>query len=118
MTDSPSVKADAVAGSGSRGFDDGKQINGRKRHVVVDTFGLLIAVMVTATDVGDRAAAQVLLTQVTAAHHPLTLVWADGAYTGSLVEYCLATLPLVLVTVIVIVKGSDDMRRFVVLPKR
>nr|WSW49894.1 hypothetical protein OG296_43580 [Streptomyces sp. NBC_01001] len=38
--------------------------------------------MVTAADVGDRAAAQVLLTQVAAAHHLLALVWADGGYTG------------------------------------
>uniref|UniRef100_A0AAU3HR47 IS5 family transposase n=1 Tax=Streptomyces sp. NBC_01393 TaxID=2903851 RepID=A0AAU3HR47_9ACTN len=114
VIDSQSVKADAVVGSGSRGFDGGKLINGRKRHVVVDTLGLLLAVMVTAADVGDRTAAQVLLTQVTAAHHLLALVWADGGYTGSLVEYCLAALALVLA----IVKRSDDMRGFVVLPKR
>ena len=99
--------------SDSRSFDGGKLIDGRKRHVVVDTLGLLLAVMVTAADVGHRAAAQVLLTQVTAAHHLLALVWADGGYTGSLVEYCLAALALVLA----IVKRSDGMRGFVVLPK-
>ncbi|WP_443059572.1 transposase [Streptomyces sp. NBC_00443] len=104
----------AWAGSDSRGFDGGKLINGRKRHVVVDTPGLLLAVMVTAADVGDRAAADVLLHQVADAHHRLALVWADGGYTGSLVEHCLATLALVLA----IVKRSDDMRGFVVLPKR
>ena len=114
VIDSQSVKADAVVGSDSRSFDGGKLIDGRKRHVVVDTLGLLLAVMVTAADVGDRAAAQVLLTQVTAAHHLLALVWADGGYTGSLVEYCLAALALVLA----IVKRSDGMRGFVVLPKR
>ncbi|WP_380792953.1 transposase (plasmid) [Streptomyces albidoflavus] len=48
------------------------------------------------------------------AHHRLELVWADGGYTGSLVEHCLATLALVLA----IVKRSDDTRGFVVLPKR
>ncbi|MFE5587337.1 IS5 family transposase [Kitasatospora sp. NPDC056531] len=114
VIDSQSVKADAVVGSDSRGFDGGKLVNGRKRHAVVDTLGLLIAVMVTAADVGDRAAAQVLLAQATAAHHLLALVWADGGYTGSLVEYCLAALALVLA----IVKRGDDMRGFVVLPKR
>ncbi|MEU6667986.1 transposase [Streptomyces sp. NPDC046727] len=67
VIDSQSVKTDAVVGSGSRGFDGGKLINGRKRHVVVDTLGLLLAVMVTAADVGDRAAAKVLLAQVAAA---------------------------------------------------
>jgi transposase len=52
--------------------------------------------------------------QVTDVHHRLELVWADGGYTGTLVEYCLATFALVLA----IVKRSDDMRGFVVLPKR
>ncbi|MFF7903984.1 transposase, partial [Streptomyces sp. NPDC007920] len=61
----------------------------RKRHVVVDTLGLLLDVMVTAADVGDRAAAHVLLEQVATAHHRLALVWADGGYTGSLIEHCL-----------------------------
>ncbi|MFE0420827.1 transposase [Streptomyces tendae] len=81
---------------------------------MVDTLGLLPGVMVTSANVGDRAVGQVLLRQVADAHHLLTLVWADGGYTGSLVEYCLATFALVLA----IVKRSDDMRGFVVLPKR
>jgi transposase len=70
--------------------------------------------MVTAADTGDRTAARVLLKQVGDAHHRLALVWADGGYTGSLVEHCLAAFALVLA----IVKRSDDMRGFVVLPKR
>lgn len=114
VIDSQSVKADAVVGADSRGFDGGKLVNGRKRHVVVDTLGLLLGVMVTAADTGDRAAAQVLLRHVADAHHQVELVWADGGYTGSLVEYCLATLALVLA----IVKRSDDRKGFVVLPKR
>lgn len=114
VIDSQSVKADAVVGADSRGYDGGKQINGRKRHVVVDTLGLLLGVMVTAADVGDRTAAQVLPARVAAAHHRLALVWGDGGYTGSLVEHCLATFALVLA----IVKRSDDVRGFVVLPKR
>jgi transposase len=114
VIDSQSVKADAVVGADSRGFDGGKIINGRKRHVVVDTLGLLLGVMVTAADIGDRTAAKVLLGQVADAHHRLELVWADGGYTGSLVEHCLVTFALVLA----IVKRSDDRRGFVVLPKR
>jgi transposase len=115
VIDSQSVKADAVVGSDSRGFDGGKLINGRKRHVVVDTLGLLLGVMVTAADTGDRAAAQVLLEQVADAHHRrLALVWADGGYTGSLVDYCFTALALVLA----IVKRSDGQKGFVVLPKR
>ncbi|AIA01448.1 Tn5741 family transposase [Streptomyces noursei] len=114
VIDSQSVKADAVVGSDSRGFDGGKLINDRKRHVVVDTLGLLLAVMVTAADTGDRTAAHVLLEQVADAHHRLALVWADGGYTGSLVEHCLTALALVLA----VVKRSNNMRGFVVLPKR
>ncbi|MEV7472018.1 IS5 family transposase [Streptomyces kronopolitis] len=114
VIDSQSVKADAVVGADSRGFDGGKLVNGRKRHVVVDTLGLLLGVMVTAADTGDRAAAQVLLGQVADAHHRLELVWADGGYTGPLVEHCLTVLALVLT----IVRRSDDMRGFVVLHKR
>jgi transposase len=114
VIDSQSVKADAVVGADSRGFDGGKLINGRKRHVAVDTLGLLLGVIVTAADVGDRTAAQVLLEQVAEAHHRLALVWADGGYTGSLAEYCLTTFALVLA----IVKRSDDQKGFVVLPKR
>lgn len=114
VIDSQSVKADAVVGSDSRGFDGGKLVNGRKRHVVVDTLGLLLGVMVTSVDVGDRTAARILLARVADAHHHLALIWADGGYTGSLIEYCLAALALVLA----IVKRSDDMRGFVVLPKR
>ncbi|WP_436847771.1 IS5 family transposase [Streptomyces avermitilis] len=114
VIDSQSVKADAVVGSDSRGFDGGKLVNGRKRHVVADTLGLLLGVMVTAADVGDRAAAQVLLRQVADVHHQLELVWADGGYTGPLVAHCLSALALVLA----IVKRSDDQKGFVVLPKR
>ncbi|MEU0069267.1 transposase [Streptomyces sp. NPDC006332] len=114
VIDSQSVKADAVIGSDGRGFDGGKLINGRKRHVVVDTLGLLLGVMVTAADTGDRTAAHILLEQVTDARHRLALIWADGGYTGSLVEHCLDAFALVLA----IVKRSDDMRGFVVLPER
>ncbi|MFJ8111000.1 transposase [Streptomyces sp. NPDC096132] len=112
MIDSQSVRADAVFGADSQGFDGGKLINGRKRHVVVDTLGLLLGVMVTAADTGDRAAAHVLLGQVTDAHHRLELVRADGGCTGNLVEHCLTVLALVLA----IVERGDGMRAFVVLP--
>lgn len=114
VIDSQSVKADAVVGADSRGFDGGELVNGRKRHVVADTLGLLLGVMVTAADTGDRIAARVLLGQVAGAHHRLELVWADGGYTGRLVEYCRATFALVLA----IVQRSDNVRGFVVLPKR
>nr|WTB28629.1 IS5 family transposase [Streptomyces sp. NBC_00830] len=114
VIDSQSVKADAVVGADSRGFDGGKLINGRKRHVVVDTLGLLLGVMVTSAGVGDRTAAPGPAATSHRRAPPVGAGLADGGYTGSLIEYCLAALALVLA----IVKRSDDMRGFVVLPKR
>jgi transposase len=104
VIDSQSVKADAVVGSDSRGFDGGKLVNGRKRHVVVDTLGLLLAVMVTAADT-DRPHRRPRPAAAPRRHPPPAGPHlADGGYTGSLVEYCLATLALVLA----IVKRNDD----------
>ncbi|WP_329138287.1 transposase [Streptomyces sp. NBC_01476] len=73
-----------------------------------------MGVMVTAADVGDRTAAQVLLQRVAEAHHRQELVWADGGYTGSLVEHCLAALALVLQ----VVQRSNGQKGFVVLSRR
>lgn len=61
IIDSASVKAAETVGSGSSGFDAGKRVNGRKRHIAVDTVGLLICVLVTGADVQDRTAARNLL---------------------------------------------------------
>ncbi|MEU9187072.1 transposase [Streptomyces sp. NPDC048484] len=62
MVDSQSVKADATVALASRGYDAGKKINGRKRHVLTDTLGLLLAVLVTPASTTDRDAARILLT--------------------------------------------------------
>jgi putative transposase len=77
--DSQSVKTTEVAGD--VGFDTGKLVKGRKRHIVVDTLGLLLAVMVTNAAVQDADAARVLLAGFTAARFPrLAKIWADNAY--------------------------------------
>src|SRR5664279_3641761 len=60
--DSQSVKAADTVGANTRGYDGGKKINGRKRHIAVDTLGLLLAVTVTAASVQDRDGASPLLT--------------------------------------------------------
>jgi putative transposase len=77
--DSQSVKA--PGGGGDRGTDGGKRVKGRKRHVAVDTLGLLLAVVVTAANVDDGAAAPELLAQLPADEFPrLARLWADGKY--------------------------------------
>ncbi len=98
----------------SSGYDGGKKVPGRKRHIVTDTLGLLLAVAVTAANVGDRDAAVPLLRQLRSLHREIALVWADGGYTGGLVGWAKEKLALTLE----VVKRTDDMNGFVVLPRR
>jgi transposase len=77
--DSQSVKATEAADS--RGYDGAKKVTGRKRHIVVDSLGLLLAVLVTTADVADAVAAKQVLTPLTYERFPrLRVVRADSAY--------------------------------------
>jgi transposase len=82
VIDSQSVKAADTVGAGSRGFDAGKKINGRKRHIAVDVEGFLLAVVVTAANIGDRMGAKLLVIAVLNVCSRLKLIWADSGYDG------------------------------------
>ncbi len=110
--DSQSVKTTAVPSS--RGFDAGKKINGRKRHILVDTLGLIITMAVTTAAIQDRDGARVLLRRFGIHRKKLRKVWVDGGYRGELVEWVKRTFRYCLEVVL----RSDDMKGFVVLPKR
>jgi transposase len=114
VIDSQSVKADAVVGAGSRGYDGGKKINGRRRHLICDTLGLLLMINVTAGDVTDRQAATDMLPALRERFPTITRLWADGGYTGTLITWALAVLHLA----VTVIKRSDDTSGFVVLPRR
>ena len=73
-----------MIGRAYRGYDAGKKINGRKRHIAVDTMGLLLAVVITAASVQDRDAARPLLWNLHRACRRIRLIWADAVYTGKL----------------------------------
>jgi putative transposase len=77
--DSQTVKATEIADS--RGYDGGKKITGRKRHIVVDKLGLLLVVLVTAASADDGTVAPDVLGRLTAEHQSrLKSIWADGKY--------------------------------------
>jgi transposase len=114
IIDSQSVRgADTVPGT-TRGYDAGKKVNGRKRHIAVDTGGLLLAVVVTIAGIQDRDAAHRLLTGLRGRFSTVSLVWADGGYAGRLVIWARKVLALT----VEVVKRTDDVTGFAVLPRR
>ena len=82
--DSQSGKTTALGGE--RGYDSGKKVQGRTRHLLVDTLGLVLAVIVTAASVSDPAGARLLFARLSGACKKLRLIWVDGTYRGQLVE--------------------------------
>lgn len=87
VIDSQSVKGAASVPAASRGYDGGKKINGRRRHVITDCLGLILMVMVTAGNITDRQAARGMLPLLRTRFPKIGLVWADGGYAGRLVAW-------------------------------
>ncbi|MGW4823401.1 transposase, partial [Streptomyces sp. NPDC004227] len=104
IVDSQSLRAAANIPRSTSGWDGGKKVGGRKRHLVVDCLGLVLAVAVTAASVQDRDAAVPLLERLRRRYFSIRLVWADGGYAGSLVGWARDKLRLTLE----IVKRTDD----------
>jgi transposase len=114
VIDSQSVRAAEEVARSSRGYDAGKKVAGRKRHIAVDTIGLLLTVLVTAASVQDRDAARPLLWNLRKAFPQIKLAWADGGYAGKLVTWAKTALKLT----VEIVRRPDDLHTFQVLPRR
>lgn len=91
LIDAQSVKTSTGVLASGQGIDAGKKIVGRKRSIVTDTIGLLLAVLVTAASVQDSVAGTQLLDRVAAEHPRVRKVWVDGGYRRHLVEHA-ATL--------------------------
>ncbi|WP_424863436.1 IS5 family transposase [Streptomyces sp. MMS24-I29] len=105
-------------GGEARGFDAGKRTPGRKRHMIVDTMGLLLVVAVTSASVQDRAGGRAVLTRLAAGFRTVVLVWAGGGYANSVDSRLLSWARDALDIVVGIVKRTDDVKGFKVLPRR
>ena len=97
------------------GYDAGKKVKGRKLHALVDTEGLPLRVVVHSAGIQDRDGAALVLDRIRQRFNWLELVWADGGYNAHQVSSTLARNPGLRIQ---IVKRSDDMKGFVLLPRR
>jgi len=114
IVDSQSVKGADTVAAATRGYDAGKKINGRKRHIVTDTIGLLLVVIVSAACVQDRDGGRGILKLLHGTLASVSLVYADGGYQGRLVTLAQSAWGIVLE----IVRKPADQRGFAVLPRR
>lgn len=111
IIDSQSVKI--VANIGCSGFDGAKKVNGRKRHIVTDTMGLLLAVVVHEANLSDRQSAETVLAKVHAHLKTVTHIFADQGYTGTLIATVKASFSLT----VEIIKRTET-KVFHILPRR
>jgi transposase len=114
VIDSQSVRAAATVPKASRGWDNAKKVNGRKRHMPVDTTGLLLEVLATPASIQDRDAARPLLFNLHRARRRVRRAWADAVYAGKLQPWAATYLKLT----VEIVKRPADQHTFEVLPRR
>jgi transposase len=115
VIDSQSVRAADTVPRASRGWDAAKKVNGRKRHIAVDTAGLILDVVITPASVQDRHGARPLLWNTRRACPRVRLIWADAGYTsktGKLATWA-ATLKMTLSII-----ARRNPHAFEVLPRR
>ena len=83
IVDSQIVKAHDTVSKKTSGYHGGKKITGRGRHLVVDTEGWLLALVVTAASASDKAGASLLASRLAVMFTTLQLMWADACYDGT-----------------------------------
>lgn len=98
---------------GRRGYDAGKKIKGRKRHIAVDTQGNLLATIVHSAGIQDRVGARAVLMRLFCRFDTITTVFVDGGYTGKLIDWARQMFGYKVEVV-----KRDELHLFRVLPKR
>ncbi len=116
IIDSQSVKT-TEQGRKEKGYDAGKKVTGRKRHILVDVMGLILIAVVHAASIQDRDGARLVLEKLEHNFTKIRLIWADGGYSGELVDW-LHDLRNYRKIALEIVKRNDDQKGFIVLPRR
>lgn len=115
VVDAQSVKASETVSKDSRGWDGGKYINGRKRHLICDNRGLALLVMVTGADAQDSLIAREMLFRLAFLHPEIAIVWADSAYAkNDLIPWAKQYLDITIKTV----RRSPNTKGFIILPRR
>jgi transposase len=118
IIDAQSVKSAEKGGANidPHGYDAGKKVKGKKRHVLADTQGLVLDAIVTAADVQDRDGGAWLLGTLFGLYPFLLKLFADGGYQGP--EFRASVKAVLSKVSVEIVKRSDQVKGFIVLPKR
>lgn len=116
IIDSQSVKASSSA-TAEVGYDAGKKIKGRKRHLLVDSQGNLIDVVVHAADIQDRDGAKLVLKRLASTVTRVRLIWADGGYRGKLLAWVHDLRSRHRITMRIVEKEPGS-KGFAVLPRR
>jgi transposase len=114
VIDSQSVRASDWVSQTTKGYDAAKKVHGRKRHVAVDTSGLLLEVLITPASTQDRDGGRRLLWRLCRHFPTIRLVWADAGYAGKLVTWAQQVLTLA----VQIVRKRQGVHHFEVLSRR
>lgn len=113
IIDSQSTKTSSNVPESDQGVDMGKRIKGRKRHIAIDTLGLLLVVIITAASIQDSAGGKMVLDHLSAAHPTVTKSWVDGGYNSGVVTHG-ATKGID----VEVVRRDPDTKGFKILPRR